>query len=215
MMASSSSSSNGFGLAEKIARQLLHDSEDLDRSVRDFQETRTRGLQMQYDAYAAYEEEIKAIGYINEGLEIEDDDDVDHNMARILNTDMAYAKEDDDDDKAASEGRGDTGWDKILNQPRKAVKKSYLQEEKQAVPSIKEKKDMREKLFAYLDENRITEMRQELTLEMAIAHEDEPAKIERLQAALFETQKENAQSLRDFMDVYQANPTGRLWGNGT
>jgi hypothetical protein len=30
---------------------------------------------------------------------------------------------------------------------------------------------------------------------------------------LFVTQKENAESLRDFMDIYQANPTGRLWGN--
>jgi Rod binding domain-containing protein len=88
MMDSSSSSSNGFGLAEKIARQLLHDSEDLDRSVRDFQETRTRGLQMQYDAYAAYEEEIKAIGYINEGLEIEDDDDVDHNMTKAARVEV-------------------------------------------------------------------------------------------------------------------------------
>ncbi len=162
---------------------------------------------MQYDAYATYEEELAQIGYINEDLEINEDDGVDHNLARILNTDMAY----EDTDNVEEER--EAGWDKILKQPRKPKGKAYLLEEKPPVPSIREKKDMREKLFAYLDETRIAEMRQELALDLAIGNEEDPAKIERMSEELFNTQKENAQSLRDFMEVYQANPTGRLWGN--
>jgi hypothetical protein len=208
------SSSSGFGLAEKIARQLLLDSEDLEKSVKDFQETRSRGLQMQYDAYRAYEEEIAAIGYINEDMEVNEDEDVDHNMQRLLNSDMSYAHaEEDYNTQHLQKDVLEAGWDKILKQPRKPRGKAYLQEEKPPVPSMREKKEMREKLFTYLDDSRITEMRAELSMELAIGNDGDPAKIERMADDLFNTQKENAESLRDFMDIYQANPTGRLWGN--
>jgi hypothetical protein len=165
------SSSSGFGVAEKIARQLLLDSEDLDRSVIEFQESRSKGLQMQYDAYRAYEEEIAAIGYINEDMEVVEED-VDHNMARLLNTDMAYANaEDDYNSKHLEEQELEAGWDKILKQPRKPRGKAYLQEEKPPVPSLREKKDMREKLFAYLDDSRITEMRQGMCMYVLLCYQ--------------------------------------------
>lgn len=214
---SSSSSGTSFAFADRIARQLLLDSEDLDQSMLSYAETRKGAIRMQNLAFAEYEDEMEAIGMIDEEYEFEQEDDnanVDHNIARHLNID----KEADDDDWEDIDGDFEEEEEpnnefKILQGPKK-VKKTYMKEEKTRPPSMNQKKDMREKMFSYLDEARINEMRLELAYEVAKNDDELDMKqIDAMAENLYVVRKKNSTALFDFMDTYQSNPNGKVWGN--
>jgi hypothetical protein len=212
-----SQSAASYGLAEKIARQLSLDSEDLEKSMLSYHETRKGAIQMQVTALADYEDEMAAIGYVDEEYEFEEED-VDHNIARHLNIDK---EADDDDWEMDGEFEQEEGEvvpkEKffILEGVPKKIKKPYLPEDKKIQPpSMKQKKDMREKMFSYLDEARIAEMRLELAYEAA-KNDDEldMKKLDDMAEDLYVIRKKNSTALFDFMDSYQANPNGKVWGN--
>lgn len=188
--------------------------------MQEFQEKRKSAIRMQTNAYAVYEEEMEAIGVVDEEYEFFEDDAVDPNLARQLGIDKEGDGDGMDDDWENEEDVfGGAGKQYSILEGKSIKKRYYLPKDRSATaPSMKEKKNMREKLFGYLDEARIGETRLELAFELAMQNQDDEdmeltKKLDEMAEDLYLERKKNATALFDFMDAYSPNPTGKLWGN--
>lgn len=197
---------------DRLQQELAMHAEDLTRSLETFLKQRSEVIEHQKQAMANYEDEMLAIGNYTNDLDDDmnygehiDFQQVDHNVMRHLNivkTGDEYGN--DEDDQYTEQQSTHTGG--------KSKRQPTITSEKPRELSMEQKKNVRNRMFNFLDEARLEEMRLEIELERAEIAEDDQL-VKELREASYLLQKKNCQQVRDMVQEYNPSSHGKLWGN--
>jgi len=206
-----------------LIRQLEADTIDLDNSLEKFVCLRSEAISLQKRALARYEEEmfqIEESSRVTVAMEEQRKANIDHNIFKHLNIDVLSEQiKRTDTDPLLSHSNTTKAVDEPNLNYYLIDHNSFIERNKKVTdmyenlppPTFEQKKQVRESMFAFLEESSIEETRLEIEIEQAKLTGDFKSADE-LADALFLLQKINNDRLNNIIAEYRPQPANRTWG---
>ena len=144
----------------RVFDRLRQDSEDINVALDQFMKERELALATQLNAKRDYDNDMKCLDEadININFEKAMRTTVDHNLLRHLNVAVEGNENSFEIDENDYEQEEDMIAQEEQYTPLPTTGGSVILKEKKPIPSFEEKIEIREKMFAFLDESRLREL---------------------------------------------------------
>mmetsp|Transcript_16396 Transcript_16396/g.14797 ORF Transcript_16396/g.14797 Transcript_16396/m.14797 type:complete len:283 (+) Transcript_16396:2-850(+) len=210
---------------KNLLKQLDNDSNEITKLMENCMKEREETNKRQRDALLNFQSELLEIGDINNSswqykpMDPLAPPSIDHNIMRSITTNstrrsfnpLSRVTEIGYNEDYDNYYEVDNFDDNTYNSSNNISKSKSVNPKKNNIPSFDEKKEIRAKLFSFLD--KAHEEEETLEKELEIAKQVNDIKVNELEECLYVLQMKNYKAFSSFIKEYQPNPYNKAWGN--